>query len=293
MKILLLGKHGQLGWELQRTLAPLGSVVALGRADLDLAEAEQILDVVRRELPQVIVNAAAYTAVDKAEEEPELAMAVNATALGILAEEADRQGAALLHYSTDYVFDGTKGAPYVEADRPNPINQYGKSKLAGERAIEQVGGAYLILRTSWVYSLRRDSFVTKVLAWARSQATLHVVAHQVGSPTWCRMLAEVTALMLAKGGKDVVGWLSERKGVYHLAGKGAVSRFDWARAVLDLDPNPEQHSVKEVSPARAEEFPTPARRPAYSALSCDRFESVFGLSVPDWRWSLRLAMVQV
>ncbi len=290
MKILLLGKNGQIGWELQRTLAPLGEVVALGSDELDLAQPPQILETIRREQPEIIVNAAAYTAVDRAEQEQDLAMAVNSIAPGVMAEEALKLGAALIHYSSDYVFDGEKGGMYVESDPPNPLSQYGRSKLEGEKAIEQVGGVHLILRTSWVYGLRRDNFVMKVLKWARSQQTLRIAADQFGSPTWSRVLAEVTALVLAKGRDDVLGWLQERTGIYHLAGKGAASRFDWAKAIVSLDSGRANSAASEVQPARAEEFPTAARRPVYSALSCDRFEEVFGLLIPDWQDALALAM---
>ena len=290
MKILLLGKNGQIGWELQRTLTPLGEVVALGSDEVDLAHVQQIRELLRREQPEVIVNAAAYTAVDGAEQEPELATAVNSTAPGVMAEEALKLGAALIHYSSDYVFDGKKGNLYVESDLPNPLSQYGRSKMVGEKAIEQAGGNYLILRTSWVYDLRRENFVTKVLKWARSHRDLRIADDQFGSPTWSRALAEITALVLAKGRDDVRGWLQERKGIYHLAGKGAASRFDWAVAILELDPGRGDRARKQVQPAKAKEFPTAARRPAYSALSCDRFEEVFGLQMPRWQDALALAM---
>ena len=290
MKILLLGKNGQIGWELQRTLSYLGEVVAMGSDGIDLAQLSQVADTIRREQPEVIVNAAAYTAVDRAEQEAELAMAVNARAPGVIAEEASELGAALIHYSSDYVFDGEKDDLYLESDLPNPLSQYGRSKLEGEKAIEQVGGNYLILRTSWVYDLRRENFVTKVLKWARSNQNLRIATDQVGSPTWSRTLAETTALVLAKGRDDVLGWLQERKGIYHLAGKGAASRFDWAEAILELDPGREDGAPAQIQPAEAEEFPTAARRPAYSALSCDRFEEVFGLEIPDWQAALALAM---
>jgi len=290
MKILLLGKNGQIGWELQRTLAPLGEIVALGSDEIDLSESELIRTTLRREQPEIIVNAAAYTAVDRAEQEAELVMAVNARAPGVMAEEASELGAALIHYSSDYVFDGKKGDLYVESDLPNPLSQYGRSKLEGEKAIEQVRGNHLILRTSWVYDLRRENFVAKVLKWARSNQNLRIATDQVGSPTWSRALAEITALVLAKGRDDVLGWLQERKGIYHLAGKGAASRFDWAEAILELDPGREDGAPAQVQPAKAEEFPTAARRPAYSALSCDRFEEVFGLQMPHWQAALALAM---
>ncbi|MFV2045645.1 MAG: dTDP-4-dehydrorhamnose reductase, partial [Anaerolineales bacterium] len=272
------------------TLAPLGEVIALGSDELDLAHTQQIRDVLRREQPEVIVNAAAYTAVDRAEEESELAMAVNARAPGVMAEEASKLGAALIHYSSDYVFDGEKGAPYVETDAPKPLSHYGRSKLEGENAISQVGGVHLILRTSWVYDLRRENFVTNVLKWAHSQQTIRIAADQVGSPTWSRALAEVTALVLAKGRDDVLGWLQERTGTYHLAGKGAASRFDWAKAIVELDSGREDGAPMQVQPAGAEEFPAAARRPAFSALSCDRFEEVFGLQMPHWQDALALAM---
>lgn len=292
-RILLLGKWGQLGWELHRALCPLGEVIAKDFPEIDLVQGAEVRQLVREVKPQVIVNATAYTAVDKAESEPELAMAINTVAVGILAEEALRMDAALIHYSTDYVFDGTKGAPYREDDVPNPINVYGKSKLLGEKAIEDVGGVYLILRTSWVYSLRRASFVTKVLEWARKQSTLRIVTDQVSNPTWCRMLAEVTAQLLAMGGRDLIDWLRERRGLYHLAGWGYASRFDWAQAILDHDPHKEEQVVRELQPARTGDFPTAARRPLFSALDCKRFERTFGLSLPHWEVALHMAMEAV
>jgi dTDP-4-dehydrorhamnose reductase len=217
-------------------------------------------------------------------------MAINAAAPGVLAEEAAALGAALIHYSTDYVFDGLKGSAYIETDTPNPLNMYGKSKLAGEQAIRQAGGTFLILRTVWVYSLRRDSFVTKVLEWSRRQSTLRLVTDQVGNPTWARMLAEISAQLLAKGGKDPLSWLEERKGLYHLAGSGIASRLEWAQAILRCDPAREEQLTREIQPALTAEFPTPARRPLYSALNCDKFTDTFDLRLPDWEEALRLAM---
>jgi dTDP-4-dehydrorhamnose reductase len=293
MKILLIGKVGQLGWELQRTLPPLGEVIAVDFPEIDLAKDDYVRSWVRRVRPQVIVNAAAYTAVDRAEEEPDLAMAVNGTAPGILAEEARSLGAALIHYSTDYVFDGTKLEHYVETDSTNPINAYGASKLAGEQAVQAVGGVYLILRTSWVYSLRVGGFVNKVLGWARKYPELRIVRDQVGSPTWCRMLAEVNAQMLAKAGEDPLAWLGDRVGLYHLGGSGGVSRLEWARAILKYDPNPAEQIVKEVHPALTSEFPTPAKRPLHSVLNCKRFEDTFDLRLPHWELALKLAMEKI
>lgn len=290
MRILLLGNTGQLGWELQRSLAPLGEVTALDFPAIDLSQAEPVRQLVRQMRPGVIVNATAYTAVDRAEIQPEIARAINAAAPGILAEEAAALGAAMIHYSTDYVFDGVKGSPYVESDPPNPLGMYGRSKLEGEQAVERVGGCYLTLRTSWVYSLRRDSFVTKVLQWSRQQPSLRIVDDQISNPTWARMLAEVTAQLLAMGGKDLTGWLGERAGLYHLAGSGYASRLEWAKVILSFDPHRDEQVVRELLPARTAEFPTPAQRPLFSALVCDRFHATFGLSMPAWEESLRLAM---
>jgi dTDP-4-dehydrorhamnose reductase len=289
-RILLLGKNGQVGWELERTLAPLGAVKAVDSPEVDLADADGVRPLVREARPEIIVNATAYTAVDRAESEPERAMAVNGIAPGVLAEEAKALGALLVHYSTDYVFDGRNGQPYVETDIPNPLNVYGRTKLTGEEAIRDVGGAYLILRTSWVYSLRRGSFITKVLQWARERPVLRIVEDQIGSPTWARMLAEATAMVLAKGGEGIVEWLRDRSGVYHLAGEGSASRFEWAKAVLDLDPQKEEQIVEKVLPASSTEFRTEARRPANSSLCCDRFEGAFGLRLPKWEEALRMAM---
>jgi dTDP-4-dehydrorhamnose reductase len=290
MRILLLGSTGQVGWELQRTLAPLGEVLGLDFPEIDLTQSEAIHRIVENKRPQLIINATAYTAVDQAESEPDIALAINGLAPGVLAEAAQRLQAALIHYSTDYVFDGQKGAAYVESDPPKPLNVYGSSKLAGENAITQVGGAHLILRTSWVYSMRRPSFVSKVLEWSRKQSVLRMVTDQVANPTSARMLAEVTAQMLAKSTPDTYSWLLDRSGVYHLAGSGTASRLEWAQEILRNDPDPKQQLVKKLEPALTAEFPTPAQRPLYSALNCDRFRETFGLSLPDWRIALQFSM---
>jgi dTDP-4-dehydrorhamnose reductase len=290
MKVLLLGKTGQLGWELQRALQPLGEVIALDCPEIDLANATGLRATIRQHSPDLIVNASAYTAVDKAESESELAYAVNALGPGVLAEEARALNAVLIHYSTDYVFDGAKGQPYVETDAPNPLSVYGKSKLAGEQAIQDVGGAYLILRTAWVFSTRRDSFVAKVLQWARKNEHLKIVSDQVSNPTWARMLAETTALLLAQSGPDRAAWFNEKRGVYHLAGSGYASRFEWAQRIIENDPQKDEQIVRALEPAATADFPTPAQRPLFSALDCARFEQTFGLRLPEWQAALRLAM---
>ena len=290
MHILLLGKYGQLGWELQRTLAPLGDILALDFPQIDLEQVDSLRELIHNIRPQVIFNATAYTAVDRAESEMEIAHAINSHAPRVMAEEAKKIGAAIIHYSTDYVFDGKKGGDYLEQDPPNPLNMYGESKLEGERAIQDVGESYLILRTSWVYSVRRESFVTRVLEWSRKQTTLRIVSDQVSNPTWCRMLAEVTAQLLAMAGGDMAGGLDKRRGIYPLSGSGRASRFEWAQAILEMDPRREEQIVQEVQPALTSEFPTPAIRPLHSALNCDHFIDTFGLTLPNWREALKLAM---
>jgi dTDP-4-dehydrorhamnose reductase len=188
------------------------------------------------------------------------------------------------------VFDGTKGSSYIETDVTNPLNVYGKTKLEGEQAIQAAGGAYLILRTSWVYSMRQGGFVTKVLQWAREQDTLRVVDDQISSPTWARMLAEATALILAQGRDDPADYIRQKAGLYHLAGSGSSSRFEWAQEILELDPQKSEQKVRELLPAKSSEFPTPAERPLVSVLECGRFERTFGLQLPAWQEALQLAL---
>jgi len=290
MQILLFGKHGQLGWELQRTLAPLGHVVALDIPEIDFSRPENVQETVLRIKPQIIINTSAYTAVDRAEDEPQIAMAVNGYAPGLLASLAADLGVALIHYSTDFVFDGGKGSPYRESDTPNPLNVYGRSKLAGEKAIQEVDRAYLILRTSWVYSMRGDSFVNKVLRWSRQQTKMRLVTDQVSNPTWARMLAEVTAQMIAKADRDVSSWLHERRGLYHLAGSDFTSRLEWGKAILRYDPHKEEQVAHEILPAQTSDFETTAQRPLFSALNCELFSDTFSLRMPPWKEMLQLAM---
>lgn len=292
MKILLFGRNGQLGWEAQHTLKPLGDIIACGRAELDLTNLEMLRRMIREIKPQVIVNAAAYTAVDRAESEPELARTINAKAPGVMAEEAQALDIPLIHISTDYVFDGEKGSPYIEEDKTNPLNMYGQSKLEGEQAIVQVGGAHVILRTSWVYSLRGDNFVTKIIAWSREQETLRVVSDQIGSPTWARMLAETISGMVDRSLPNLGEYFGERSGIYHLGGKGSVSRFDFAKAILRLDPRSKEQVTRRLEPALTADFPTPARRPLITSLDCSRFEQVFGTRLPGWEENLRLALAK-
>ena len=289
-RILLLGKFGQLGWELHRSLAPLGDIMAVDYPEINLLELDNLVALIRRTRPEIIVNATAYTAVDQAEIEPAVAEAINSLAPGRLAELAKENKSAIIHYSTDYVFDGSKGNPYFESDTPNPLGIYGSSKLGGERAIEEVDPAYLIFRTSWVYSLRRESFVTKVLDWARTKSELRIVDDQVSNPTWCRTLAGATALLIAKSGNNPAAWINERRGLYHLAGDGFASRLEWAKLILDLDPQRDQQVVSSLEPAKTSEYPTPAQRPLFSALNCDKFSDTFSIRLPKWQDALELAM---
>ena len=289
MKILLFGATGQLGTELRSTLAPLGELASFGVQTLNLENAKAIRETVRAIRPDVLVNASAYTAVDQAESEPEKAYRVNADAPGLLAAETARLDALLIHYSTDYVFDGSKGSPYVEADLPNPLSTYGKSKLAGEQAIQAGHARHLLLRTSWVYSLNRNSFVNKVLEWARRQEVLNVVSDQISNPTWARTLAQVTAHLLEKG----TDYLKERRGLYHVSGSGYISRFDWARKIVELDPRKGEQKVREIRPALTSDFPTPAQRPLFSALDCSLVQSTFEFTLPRWEDDLLLAMAEM
>lgn len=282
MKILLLGKNGQVGWELQRTLATLGDLVAMDQKDLDLVDGKAIQQSVQEIRPHLIVNAAAYTAVDKAEEEHQLAMAINATAPGILAQEAKKINAALIHYSTDYVFDGTKREPYNEEDKPNPINIYGKTKLAGEKAIQEVGAPYLIFRTSWVYGMRGKNFLLTMLKLARERKEIGVVDDQFGSPTWCRMIAEITAQIVARGNSEVYDYIDNHSGIYNLTSSGSTSWYGFTKTILGLDPNRQEQKCRELRAITTEDFPTPAKRPKYSVLEKTKLKETFNLNIPLW-----------
>jgi dTDP-4-dehydrorhamnose reductase len=286
-KILLIGKNGQVGWELRRTLAALGPLVPIDFPEVDLTDGASVRRWMRDTAPQIVVNAAAYTAVDKAEAETDLALKLNGVAPGLLAEEARRTGALLVHYSTDMVFDGAKNAPYVEEDSTNPLNAYGRTKLAGDHAIRQVDGAHLIFRLCWVYGARAQNFMLTMLKLAREREKLRVVRDQVSTPTWCRMIAEATALAL----KQVLGAGDWRacNGTYHLSAAGSASKHAFAEAIVRLMP-PQSRKCKEVEAITTAEFPAPAPRAPYSALSCAKLEKTFGLRLPPWEESLQLAM---
>lgn len=285
MKILLLGKDGQVGWELQRALAPLGELRACGRAEADFSDPESLRVLVRAFAPDIIVNAAAYTAVDKAESDEAAAHTCNAVAPGVLAEEAAACGAWLVHYSTDYVFDGSKEGAWVETDAVNPLSVYGRTKYEGEARIRTSGARYLILRTSWVFASHGGNFAKTMLRLAKERETLNVVADQYGAPTGAELLADATALALHRI-SFLGGDARSLSGTYHLAASGTTTWHAYAQHVLAqalahgtvLKAGPDS-----VQPIAASAFPTPAVRPVNSRMDCTKFCDSFGLVLPDWR----------
>lgn len=279
MKILLLGKNGQIGWELQRALTALGEIITAGSEELDLTDIEAIRRTIREVRPGVIVNAAAYTAVDRAEDEPELAMAINGVAPGILAEEAARLNTVLVHYSTDYIFDGGKGTPYLEDDTPKPLNVYGQTKLAGEIAIRETGGSHLIIRTSWVYGLRGKNFLMTILRLAREKEELSIVDDQFGTPNWCRTVAETTARIL----KEINSNQSENlSGIYNLSSSGETSWFQFAKEILAAEPRKKDQVCRKIIPIETGQYPTAAKRPKFSVLDNSKIQATFGITFKSW-----------
>lgn len=287
LKILITGQHGQVSRELQQRLQGLGELVVLGRDQLDLANPEQIRQQVRSHRPGLIINAAAHTAVDQAENEPDVAFAINATAPGILAEEAKALGIPLIHYSTDYVFDGSKPAPYTEDDVPNPLGVYGASKLAGERAIAAVGGQYLILRTSWVYSSHGKNFLLTMQRLLQEKPHMRIVADQIGAPTWAGTIANSTRALIERWQAGQAGdW-----GVYHLTAQGETSWFGFAQAIGEQLLT-EGKACAALEGIPASEYPTPAKRPLNSRLDCSRLQQQWQVSQPQWREALRECLAQ-
>ena len=283
-RILLFGKVGQVGWELRRTLAPMSQLVCVDFPEVDLTRPDSIRKWIQESSPEIIINAAAYTAVDKAETETALAAKINSEAPGIMAEEARKRGALLVHYSTDYVFDGAKTSPYVEEDPPNPLGAYGRTKLAGDLAIQQAGCNHLIFRLCWVYGARGGNFMLTMMRLAREREQLRVVRDQFGCPTWSRMIAETTAQALLQ--VRIPDRAAGCAGTYHLCASGQTSWHGFASAIIDLMPA-EGKRCRSVDGITSAEYPTPTRRPAYSAMSCAKLERTFGLRLPDWRESLQ------
>ena len=294
MKILLIGERGQLASELIRTCMPLGEVVPVDFPQFDISNPAQIQETIAAIRPELVINASAYTDVDKAESEPAKAMAVNADGPGWLAKACAQQRIPLIHYSTDFVFDGTKKTPYVESDTPHPISVYGLSKWKGEQAVQNETKAALIFRLAWLYSMHGNCFVTKFLEWARKQETLRIVDDQIGNPTWARFTAEATAAVLAQSlvsGKSLFDWVTEKNGIYHLTSGEQASRYEWACEILKYAPDKEHLLVKEIVPAKTSDFPTPAKRPVYSPLDCEKFEAAFDLQVLGWKEQLKCCLI--
>lgn len=295
MNILLLGKGGQVGWELQRSLEPLGRVIALGKEEADFERPDQLREALRDIEAEVIVNAAAYTAVDKAEAEPERAQRVNADAVAVLAEMARERDALLVHYSTDYVYDGSKAGVYFEDDATNPLSVYGRSKLAGEEAICASGCRHFIFRTSWVFAARGANFLRTILRLAAEREELRIVADQFGAPTSAELIADVTALAIYRARLDKD--LSERaNGVYHLVAGGKTNWHGFAREIVAAATSlgiALKTAENRIVPIPAEAYPLPAKRPMNSRLSTQRLVDTFGIALPDWRVHLRRALTEI
>ncbi len=298
-RILLTGATGQVGWELLETLGPLGEVVAPTRAEMDLASAASVREMVRAVRPRWIVNPGAYTAVDKAESEPELAYAINAESVRVLGEEARTIGAGVIHFSTDYVFDGSASSPYRETDATGPVSVYGASKLAGETELAASGAGSIVFRTSWVYGARGKNFLLTILRLARERETVRVVADQHGAPTWSRDLAKMTAEVMAQcegaaRGHELAAVLGDLGGVYHAAGTGETTWYGFAMEAVRLQREKEAGGrFAEIDAITTAEYPTPAKRPANSRMNCARLKERFGWEMMDWRDSLRKVLAEL
>jgi len=294
MKILLFGKNGQVGWELNRSLQPMGEVAALGRDDADFSKTESLREIVQDTKPDVIVNAAAYTAVDKAEAEEELALVINGEAPKVLAEEALKANSLLVHYSTDYVFDGAKESPYVETDEPLPINAYGRTKLAGEQAIQKSGCDYLIFRTSWVYASRGNNFLLTMLKLAREREELNIVSDQIGAPTSAKLIADTTISCVQQAMKErqAGGFFSD---LYHLTSSGYTSWHGFTEEIVKTanKSSASKLSIKHVKAIPTTDYPTPAARPMNSRLELNKLESTFSIKMPDWKDVLHQCMEEI
>jgi dTDP-4-dehydrorhamnose reductase len=302
LKILIVGKTGQISWELQRCMPLLGTVLCAGRPEIDLINPDSLRQMVRAVRPDVLINAAAYTAVDQAESEPELAMKINGEAPGILAEEMKRIGGLMIHYSTDFVYDGSGTEPWVEESPTAPLNVYGAAKLAGDEAVRAVAGSYLIFRTSWVYGTRGRNFLRTVLRLAQTGEPLRIVDDQIGSPTWSRDIASATSFILARfmshgesASKQRLSAAAEYSGTYHMTSTGYVSWCGFAGLILEEACRLGVHrgcSIQ-LTPISTREYRTPALRPSNSRLSSSRLQTAFGISLSDWRASLRMVIEEI
>ncbi|MDO9085542.1 MAG: dTDP-4-dehydrorhamnose reductase [Anaerolineaceae bacterium] len=290
MKIFLLGSNGQLGYEATRTLFCYGDLIAVDYPEIDFTKPRDVISLINQVKPDLIYNAVAYTDVDRAEQEPEKAMLVNCHTLGEIAKYCKENIVPFIHFSTDYVFDGQKNDLYTEDDIPNPINVYGKSKFEGEQAIIESQCPNVIIRTSWVYSMRAGGFVKKVINWAQKNEELRIVDDQIGNPTWARMLAILSAKFILSSKFETLKFLEKNHGVFHLAGGGYTSRYEWTKSIINHIPKDISVKVKKINPAKSHEFPTPATRPMFSALNCEKFENTFSIKIPEWETSLKLML---
>ena len=286
MRCLLLGKNGQLGDAFARVLPNCFETIALGRNELNVLDLEKIRQIIQTIKPDLLINATAYTAVDRAESEVDLATSVNALAPRVMAEEMECLDGGFIHFSTDYVFDGFSNHPNRETDTPNPINIYGASKLYGEYLIQQVNRRFLIFRTSWVYSLTTDNFVTKVLVWARNNSEIKIVNDQIGNPTSAIALADLVTNIVSNNKENFLDYLLEAKGIYHCAGKGALSRYEFAKEILRIAPAISNVKNVEIISVSSDEFPAAAKRPSNSSLDLDLFEKKFLITIPNWQVDL-------
>lgn len=305
-RILLIGKNGQIGYELERVLSSVGELHSLGRQQLDISNESDLRDSIRQTKPDVLINAAAYTAVDRAESDENTAYDINVHAPRVMAEEAKELDALLIHYSTDYVFDGLKNSPYEESDLPNPLGVYGRTKLQGEQAIRAIAGHHLILRTAWLYSTRGHNFLLTILRSASQYQVLRIVNDQTGAPTWCREIGRATTSLLKHifDQEDVRSEVARVNGTYHVTAEGTATWWDFARAIIEETQKVRSNVpwiaastggrpliARDVLPILSEQYPTVARRPAYSVLSTSLLRYTFGLSLAHWREQLQAAFL--
>lgn len=300
-RILLVGYVGQVGWELQRTLATLATVVAIDRPNIELSDPDSIRRVVRANEPQIIINAAAYTAVDKAEEEPDLARQINAVAPAVMAEEAKRLNAAFITYSTDYVFDGRKSGSYTELDNPCPLSEYGRTKAEGDNSVQSMGGSYLIFRTSWVYGSRGKNFLLTMVKLLQERESLRIVGDQIGAPTWSRSLAEATSQVIAQrisqvprsSQRNYLDAFSDVKGIYNMTSRGSTSWYGFAETISQELASRGKTRLAHLNKIRSEDYLTPARRPLNSVLDNQKLFATFGIRLPEWKHAAGLVMEDV
>jgi dTDP-4-dehydrorhamnose reductase len=290
IKLLLFGDTGKIGNEIKIATPKTWQLACFSRKEIDFRNTRDIRNIIKSTSPNIIINAAAYTNIDDAENSSQLAMKINSEAVRVIAEEAERINCSLIHYSTDYVFDGLKNTPYIETDIPNPINVYGASKLQGENYVLSIGGASIVLRTSWIFCKRGENFLTKLLRLTREKEMIYVVQDQIGCPTWSRDIAVATIELIKMSEREIYDFFKSKHGIYHCCSKGSISRYGWAKEILRLDPQKDNKKTQELIATTSEEFAGVARRPRYSVLSSELFEKTFMIQVPMWKDSLKKMM---